>query len=324
MPVEFRDYYDVLGVARDASDAEIKTAFRALARKHHPDVAKNKVGAENRFKEINEANEVLGDPHKRRRYDELGATWNEPGHPRAGSSRGSPGGSAEGAEEFHFDGTGFSDFFEQFFGSRGRSSGEFGHEWARADARNTVPHRGQDIVGDILVTLDEVLRGSTRTIRLQRTDPLTGQSTEQTLRVRIPAGVRDAQMIRLAGKGGAGTAGGNSGNLFLRVAYGSHPEFRVRGADLYHELDLSPWEAVLGAAIQIPTLDGNVSLKIPPGSMAGRDFRLRGLGLPGLDGVRGDLHAMVSIHVPPITSPEQKTLWRSLAASTAFNPRRRP
>ena len=199
MSVEFKNYYDVLGVAPNASDAEIKNAFRSLARKYHPDVAKDKAGAENRFKEINEANEVLSDPDKRRRYDELGANWNHPDRQTeqgAGGFRGGP----EGGSEFHFSGTGFSDFFEQFFGSRGRPSGGFGRAWDNGVGGDTIAQRGQDIEGDILVTLDEVMRGSVRTIRLQRTDPHTGQSTVQTLRVRIPPGVREAQLIRLTGK----------------------------------------------------------------------------------------------------------------------------
>ena len=182
--------------------------------------------------------------------------------------------------------------------------------------------RGQDVEGDVLVTLDEVLRGSMRTIRLQRTDPRTGQSTMQTLRVKIPPGVREAQLIRLAGKGQEGRGGGESGNLYLRVKFAKHPDFRVRGADLYCDLELAPWEAVLGAAVRIPTLDGIVSLKIPAGTATERRFRLRGKGLPTGDGTRGDLYAIASIQVPPHVTPEQKVLWEQLAAKTAFNPRR--
>ena len=321
MPVEFKDYYDVLGVARDASDADIKKAFRKLAHQYHPDVAKDKTTAEDKFKELNEANEVLSDPEKRRKYDELGANWNhperQPAQPQGGFVRG-----YEDASEFHFDGTGFSDFFEQFFGSRGRPTGGFGR--TRADGTGGVPfaQRGQDIEGDILVTLDEVLLGSTRTIRLQHTDPRTGQSTLQTLRVKIPPGVREAQLIRLAGKGQEGIGGGDSGNLYLRVKFAQHPDFRVRSADLYHDLELSPWEAVLGATVHIPTLDGRVSLKIPAGTAAGRQFRLRGKGLPTGDGPRGDLYAIVSIQVPSHLTPEQKILWDQLAAKSTFNPRK--
>ena len=320
MPAEFKDYYDVLGVARDASGEEIKKAFRKLARKYHPDVATDKVTGEAKFKEINEANEVLSDPEKRRRYDQLGANWNHPERQPAPSQAGFGGGYAE-ASEFHFDGTGFSDFFEQFFGSRGRPSGGSGRTRGDGMGGGTVAQRGQDIEADILVTLDEVLHGSTRTIHLQRADPRTGQSVMQTLRVKIPPGVRESQLIRLAGKGQAGIGGGNSGNLYLRVKFAQHPDFRVRGADLYYDLDLAPWEAVLGATVHIPTLDGTVSLKIPAGTMAERQLRLRGKGLPTSDGTRGDLYAVVSIRVPAHLTPEQKVLWEQLATKPTFNPR---
>jgi curved DNA-binding protein len=320
MPVGFKDYYDILGVARDASGEEIKKAFRKLAHKYHPDVAKDKTTAEAKFKEINEANEVLSDPEKRRKYDQLGANWNHPERQTAPPQGGS-GGGHEDASEFHFDGTGFSDFFEQFFGSRGRPSGSFGRTRGDGMGGETVAQRGQDIEADILVTLDEVLRGSTRTIYLQRADPRTGQLVKQTLRVKIPPGVREAQLIRLAGKGQEGIGGGDSGNLYLRVKFAQHPDFRVRDADLYYDLDLAPWEAVLGATVQIPTLDGTVSLRIPAGTRAERQLRLRGKGLPTSDRTRGDLYAVVSIQVPAYLTPEQKVLWEQLATKSTFNPR---
>ena len=322
MPVEFKDYYDVLGVARNASDAEIKKAFRTLARKYHPDVAKDKTTAEEKFKEINEANEVLSDPEKRRKYDELGENWNHP--ERAAQPQGGFGGGPEDGSEFHFDGTGFSDFFEQFFGSRGRRSGGFSRTGGDGWGAETVAQHGQDIEGDVLVTLDEVMHGSLRTIRLQRVDPRTGQSTMQTLRVKIPAGVREGQLIRLAGKGQEGLGGGQPGNLYLRVKFAQHPDFRVRGSDLYHDLELTPWEAVLGATIQIQTLDGMVSLKIPAGTAAEQQFRLRGKCLPTGNGTQGDLYAIVSIQVPSRLTPEQKILWEQLAAKSTFNPRNTP
>jgi curved DNA-binding protein len=321
--VEFKDYYDVLGVARDATGEEIKKAFRKLARLYHPDVAKDKITGEAKFKEINEANEVLSDPEKRRKYDQLGANWNHPERqaapPQDGYSRG-----YQDASEVHFDGTGFSDFFEQFFGSRGRPSGGVGG--TRVDGRKggTFAHRGQDIEADILVTLDEILHGSTRTIHLQRADPHTGQSATQTLQVKIPAGVRESQLIRLAGKGQEGVGGGDSGNLYLRVKFAQHPDFRVRGADLFYDLDLAPWEAVLGATVDIPTLDATVSLKVPAGTLAEQQLRLRGKGLPTRDGTRGDLYAVVSIRVPARLTPEQKVLWEQLATKPTFNPRQPP
>ncbi len=323
MTVAFKDYYEILGVSRSAGDEEIKKAFRSLARKYHPDVAKDKAGAENKFKEINEANEVLSDPDKRRKYDELGANWNRPDREAAQQAGGFRGGGDEGTE-FHFDGTGFSDFFEQFFGSRGRPSGGVGRGWEDELRGAAAAQRGPDIEGDILVTLDEVLHGSTRTINLQRSDPRSGQSSVQTLRVRIPPGVREAQLIRLTGKGQEGTGGGGAGNLYLRVAFAKHPDFRVRGVNLYHDLELSPWEAVLGATVLVPSLDGVASLRIPAGTVAGKTFRLRGKGLPAGNGTRGDLYASVSIQVPPQLTAEQQGLWERLAKASTFNPRKDP
>lgn len=321
MSVAFKNYYDILGVASDASEAEIKNAFRSLARIHHPDVARDKTGAEARFKEINEANEVLSDPAKRRKYDELGANWNRPDRQAAQQAGGYRGGAEDGAE-FHFEGTGFSDFFEQFFRSRGSPDGGFGRTWEGDTEGGNAARRGEDIESDILVTLDEVLHGSERTIRLQRADPRTGQSTTQTLQVKIPPGVREAQLVRLTGKGRAGLGGGPAGNLYLRVRLARHPDFRIRDSNLYHDVELAPWEAVLGAAVLIPTLDGTVSLRIPPDTTAGREFRLRGMGLPTGSGTRGDLHVLVGIQVPSRPSPEQKALWEQLAAKSAFSPRK--
>ena len=323
MPLEFKDYYNVLGVARNASDADIKKAFRNLARKYHPDVAKgnNKSAADGMFKEINEANEVLSDPDKRRKYDELGANWNHPERRTAQQEQEFRSGSGSGSE-FHFDGTGFSDFFEQFFGSRERPSGAFHRTQGPVADGAAFARNGQDVEGDILVTLDEVLHGSTRMIKMQRTDPHTGQSSFQTIRVTIPTGVQETQLIRLAGKGQEGIGGGASGHLYLRIKYAKHPEFRVRGANLYYDLDLAPWEAVLGGTVHIPTLDGSVALKIPAGTTAGRQFRLRGKGLPAGTNKRGDLYAVASIQVPPQPTSEQRRLWEQLAEISTFTPRK--
>lgn len=182
--------------------------------------------------------------------------------------------------------------------------------------------RGRDLENDILVTLEEVMHGSTRMISLERTDPHAGSSSTQTLRVKIPIGVHEGQMIRLAGKGQEGVGGGGSGNLYLRVVFAKHPDFRVRDNDLYYDLELSPWEAVLGATVLIPTLDSDVSLKIPAATIAGRQFRLRGKALPKGDGTHGDLYALVSLQVPAHSTPEQKILWESLATTSTFNPRK--
>lgn len=323
MAAEFKDYYAILGVSRDATDEEIKKAFRKLARQYHPDVAKNKKAAEEKFKEINEANEVLSDPQKRKRYDELGAHWNDPvGAAPPPGPQGRSWRSASGPEgaEFHFGGTGFSDFFEQFFGRGGRSAysfdeQEFGEERPRQQS-------GRDIEGDILVTLDEVVNGSERTISLQRTDPLTGAPVNQTFKVRIPPGAEQGRRIRVPGKGEEGIGGGAPGDLFLRVRIEAHPDFQVRGTDLVYDLDLAPWEAVLGTSVTVPTLSGRIKLQVPAGTTHGRQLRVRGQGLPIRGRTeRGDLYVVVAIQVPEHISAEERALWQKLSQTSSFNPR---
>jgi len=330
MAIEFRDYYAILGVPRDASEQDIKKAFRRLARLHHPDVAKNKKTAEERFKEINEAYEVLGDPAKRRKYDALGADW-QAGRgfePPPGAFRGGwtePGGSRH--YEFQFGGTGFSEFFEQFFGRGERFSGfeeVAGQDRSRADAfaEHAFAQRGQDAEGDILVTLDEGMRGSVRRISLRRAHPDTQRTETHTFKVRIPAGVQDGQVIRVPGKGSEGSRGGASGDLYLRVRFAAHPDFRAQGADLYHDLELAPWEAALGATVKVPTLDAPVSVRIPAGTNTGQRLRVRGHGLPrGHGGERGDLYVVASVQVPARLSAEERELWERLARVSDFRPR---
>ncbi|MBV8899747.1 MAG: J domain-containing protein [Verrucomicrobia bacterium] len=329
MPVEFKDYYATLGVPRDASEEEIKKAFRKLARQYHPDVAKDKKQAEEKFKEINEAYEVLGDPEKRKKYDQLGARWQEgPGFEPPPEWEGGAwtGPDETQTHEFHFDGTGFSDFFEQFFGRGGRYGGfEEGFRAGRrgGGAAGQFAQRGADIEGDILVTLDEGLHGSSRTISLQRVDPSTGQGQTETIRVRIPPGVHEGQSIRVRGKGGQGIGGGESGDLYLRVRLAAHPDFRARESDLYYDLELAPWEGVLGASVTVPTLGGGrAKLRIPPGTSQGKQFRLRGQGLPkGTSGERGDLYAVVVVQLPQHINEEERTLWEQLRRASTFNPR---
>ncbi len=299
---DFKDYYATLGVSRDAGDAEIKKAFRTLARKHHPDVARDKKAAEEKFKEINEAYEVLSDPAKRRKYDELGARWQD------AEFAAPPGGAQNGhSGEFHFDGTGFSDFFEQFFGG---GAGVNGAEFTGAPRG---PTRGADIEGDLLVTLDEVLHGAVRSLSLEHRDAQTGHAEIHTFKVRIPPGAQDGQRIRVSGKGAAGPAGGEPGDLFLRVRLAAHPEFHARGADLYHDLELAPWDAVLGTQTSVPTLTGQVSVRVPAGTDAGQRLRVRGHGLPkGRSGARGDLYVVVHVAVPKQITAEQRALWEQL------------
>lgn len=327
MPVAYKDYYSVLGVPRSASEDDIKKAFRKLARQYHPDAVKDKdkAAAEEKFKEINEAYDVLSNPEKRKRYDELGADWEhgggfQPPPGGAGYARGGGVGGAPGYEEYHFGGTGFSDFFEQFFGGRAARGAEgFGEQFHHARG----PVRGNDIEGDLLATLDEVINGSVRNVTLQRIDPRTGQAGTETLKVRIPAGVHDGQRIRIPGKGGEGVDGGPPGDVYLRVRIAAHPDFRVSGSDLYYDADVAPWEAVLGATITVPTPGGgHVNLHIPPGTNNGQKLRLRGQGLPkGPGAARGDLYAGIVVQLPQHLTAEERALWEKLKSVSHFNPR---
>jgi curved DNA-binding protein len=327
MAVEFKDYYQTLGVSRTASDDEIRKAFRKLAREFHPDVAKDKTRAEEKFKDINEAYEVLSDPEKRKKYDTLGAQWKQPGGftPPPGWQQAGRGGQGQ-PFEFHFGGTGFSDFFEQFFSGRGGAGmrGFTGFEEpGRAETSGRgAARRGNDVEGDIMVTLQEALQGSIRTVSLRQINPRTGQAETHSFRVKIPAGVQEDQLIRVPGKGEEPSGGGSAGDLYLRVRFSKHPDFRVRGADLYYELEVAPWEAVLGATATIPTLEGSVGVRIPPGTTAGQQLRIRGKGLPAGGGRRGDLYAVIHIQVPVEISSAEKEIWEKLAANSSFNPRR--
>ncbi len=321
MAVKFKDYYETLGVPRTATSTEIKKAYRKLALVHHPDVAKDKVAGEEKFREINEAYQVLSDPEKRKRFDELGANWEDPGFGSApgagpGQSYGQPG----GEEAFEFGGTGFSDFFEQYFA--GRRDG-FGASQGRRGAApgEGFKQRGHDVEADILVTLEEALRGSQRKVSLRRPAANGASERQDTYNVRIPKGVHEGQLIRLGGQGGAGHGGGAAGDLYLRVRLARHPDFRVQDSDLHYDLDVAPWEAVLGVQINVPALDGPTSLKVPVGTSSGSQLRMRGLGLPKEDGTRGDLYATIRVQTPESPTPEEKELWEKLAAISKFKPR---
>jgi curved DNA-binding protein len=321
MAVEFKDYYTTLGVTREATDDDIKKAFRKLARLHHPDVAKDKKTAEAKFKEINEANEVLSDPVKRKKYDELGAHWQEGGRPEAPpgwDGRGAPGGPGP---EFHFTGTGFSDFFEQFFGGGSRFGFEPGGRDFDAEAR-VGGRRGADIEGEILVTLAEVMHGTIRGISLQTRDPRTGKAETHSFQVRIPAGAMEGRRIRVPEKGEPGVGGAPAGDLYLRVRYAAHPDFRARGADLFYDVDLAPWEAVLGTTVVAPSFEGAIKVRIPPATNPGAQLRVRGHGLPkSRGGDRGDLYVVAHVQVPPRLTEKEKSLWEELSRTSRFNPR---
>lgn len=324
MALHYKDYYASLGVPRSASDDEIKKAFRKLAREHHPDVAKDKKRAEEKFKEINEAYEVLSDPDKRKRYDELGADWKSgsefrppPGWEQFGGGRSYRRGAAGGPQDydFQFGGTGFSDFFEAIFGAAANRRGRPAP--GRGFMDEDQAERGRDIEGDIMVTLEEVMKGSVRQVNVSAADD---SGHPRTFQVKIPPGVSEGQRLRLSGRGEAG-AGGAAGDLYLRVRLARHPDFEVSDHNLVYEADLAPWEAVLGAHISVPTLDGRVNIKIPPGTQSGQKLRVRGRGLPDRDGARGDLIVTTRIAVPSTVSEEERRLWEKLARESRFRPR---
>jgi curved DNA-binding protein len=346
MSIHYKDYYQVLGVARTATADEIRKSFRKLARQYHPDVAKNKTDAESKFKEINEAYEVLGDPEKRKKYDELGPNWKQGAEfrPPPGWGQGQGGGfrsysKGRPAEDsdFQFGGTGFSDFFDQLFGARGgaASRGRFQQDGEEAE------EKGQDVESDILVSLHEVMHGSVRPITLQRqavcpkchgVTSVNGRICpachgegrtvkKENYQVKIPTGVRDGQRLRLAGRGEPGTGRAAAGDLYLRVRFEKHPDFRVEDADLFYELDIAPWEAVLGAQVPVPTLEGSVNIRIPTGAQGGQRMRVRGKGLPKPGNERGDLYILLRVQVPASISDQERKLWEELASKSEFRPR---
>src|ERR1043166_6488934 len=352
MAVEFRDYYKVLGVPRTASDDEIRKAFRKLARKYHPDVAKDKKTAEEKFKEINEAYEVLGDPEKRKKYDALGENWKQgadfrppPGWEQqfGGGFRGAqPGRGEDGGFEFHFGGTGFSDFFESLFGGMrgGEPSGGRRGRVSAEDYAEAFSQRGRDVQADIMVTLEEAFRGSTRQVSLRRAvicDRCKGQGHDgkgecpqcggrgqvertESFKVKIPAGVHEGQHLRLGSQGERGVGGGPAGDLFLRVRFAQHPDYRIEDNDLYYTLEIAPWEAVLGTNVSVVLLAGRVNLKIPPGTQSGRKLRLRGKGMPGRVGGQGDLYVVIQVQVPEEVNERERALWERLRQESNFNP----
>jgi curved DNA-binding protein len=303
--VGYRDYYEILGVSRDADEEEIRRTYRRLARQYHPDVNREP-GAEDRFKEISEAYEVLRDPEKRERYDRLGADWRAGDDVTAGAGfddvfGGGFGGFSDGGGTRVEFGTGeFSDFFESLFGQRG------------APRTAAGGGRGGDQEALIELTLEEAAIGGERRITL-------GDGREY--RVNIPAGVRDGQRIRLAGEGGRGRGDGPPGDLYLRVRLRPHKLFRLEGRDVYVDLPLAPWEAALGATVEVPTLRGNARVKVPAGSSCGRRLRVRGEGMPAKRG-NGDLYANVRIDVPPKPSKKERSLFQQLAEESRFDPRK--
>jgi len=333
MAVKFKEYYEVLGVPRTATADEIKKAYRTLARKYHPDVNPDDPTAEDKFKELNEAYEVLSDPEKRQRYDELGSGWQPgadftppPGWERMRTDVGAAGDRFGGGRAGDF-----SDFFEALFG------GARGHRAGPGFAM-----RGADVEADLSLALENIQRGTTRTLTFQTAErcPTCGGTGTQddhlcptcrgagvvrrpnSLDVHIPIGIREGSVIRLAGQGEPGTGNAPAGDLYLRVHVVPHPLFAVVGDDdLQLELPVAPWEAALGAKVTVPTLNGSVDMTIPANSQGGQRLRLRGKGMSRQGGGNGDLYVKLKIVVPPKLTTDERELFEKLAATSPFTPR---
>ncbi len=312
--MEFKDYYTIMGVERTATQDEIKRAYRKLARKYHPDVSSEK-NAEAHFKEVGEAYEVLKDPEKRVAYDELGSQWKagQDFRPPPGWDAGfefSEGGRGRGrADDFDF-----SDFFESLYGrQRGGTRGAAGRG---------VNLQGQDHHARIMVELEDSYTGATRQITL-RMPELTPEghvlSRDRTLNVRIPKGIREGQQIRLAGQGGAGLGDAGAGDLYLEVAFNPNARYRVEGGDVYLDLPVAPWEAALGANVQVKAPAGAIDLKVPAQSQAEKKLRLKGRGLPGK--TPGDLYVVLKIVIPPADTEKAREAYRHMQQQFEFNPR---
>jgi curved DNA-binding protein len=318
--VEYKDYYSILGVERDASADDIKRAYRKLARKYHPDVS-SEPDAESKFQELQEAYEVLKDPEKRAAYDELGQGW------RQGQDFRPP---PDWEQHFDFGGGGFtggdagafSDFFESLFGrAAGGGARGFGGFGGRG-AAGGFHGRGQDHTARVEIPLETAYSGGQQTITLQSPEsPARGnvQARPRSLNVRIPAGVTDGQQIRLSGQGGSGVGSGAAGDLYLEIHLRPHRLFRPDGRDIHLDLPIAPWEAALGATVKVPTLGGAVDTRIPAGARSGQRLRLKGRGLPGSPS--GDQYLHLRIVAPKPKTDEDRELYERMRDRMAFDPR---
>jgi curved DNA-binding protein len=313
--MDFKDYYKIMGLARDASQDEIRRVYRRLARKYHPDVSKE-ANAEERFKELQEAYEVLKDPEKRAAYDQLGSNW------RSGQDFRPP---PDWGRDFEFSSSfgragedgGYSDFFASLFGARS----PFGQQGG-ARRGSGYAASGEDHVAKIQIDLADAYRGGAQTIELKA--PQLGEDGRvsvkpRTLRVTIPAGVVEGQRIRLAGQGSAGVGGGPAGDLFLEIGFRPHRLFQIEGRDVTLSLPIAPWEAALGATISTPTLAGPVELRIPSGAKTGQKLRLKGRGLPGT--TPGDQYVVLKVVLPPVDTPQARALFEQMQRELPFDPR---
>ena len=320
-----RDYYDVLGVGRNAGPEEIQAAYRRQARANHPDVNRDPA-AEDRFKEVNEAYHVLSDPQTRRRYDRFGDDFRrvpedwEDRVSRSGVRGGGPGVREGGFSDFR-DG-GYSDFRDAGYtdfrgGPTGGGAGvDIEDLLGGLFGRGGAPVGGADQEAELPLTVEEAYRGGRREVTLP------GTSGPRTYTVTIPPGVVDGQRIRLGGEGGRGLGGGPAGDLYLVVRVLPHERYRLVGRDIVVQLQVSPWEAALGATVPVTTPGGEVKVTVPPGSSTGRRLRLRGEGMPNRRGARGDLIAEVAVMVPARLTPRERELFSELANVSTFDPRR--
>jgi len=329
--MDFKDYYSTLGVAKTATDKEVKQAYRKLARKHHPDVNPGDKSAENRFKELTEAYEVLGDPAKRKKYDELGANWRM--YEQAGAA-GGPGGAGPGAtgawntpfggggpgggfrtmtedemREMFGDADPFSDFFHTFFGGAAGPMGAAEGARSRRSPRGHSARQGRDVEQEIELGLEDAYHGTMRRLSI------TYDGQARTVDVRIPPGVGDGSRVRVGGEGEHGIGGAKSGDLYLRIRLAPHPRFERKGRDLHARVTIPLTTAVLGGEAAVPTLeDKPIRLKIPPTTQNGQVFRLKGHGMPGVGkpNEHGDLYATVEVELPRALTPEQRQHFEAL------------
>lgn len=324
--MQFRDYYEVLGVPRDATAGDLKKAFRKLARKYHPDVSKEK-DAEARMKDVNEAYAVLSDPEKRAAYDQLGKEY-QPGQDFRPPPDWDAGFEFSGHGYAPGEAAGFSDFFEQIFGRAGiggRGFGAAGRGFGQAHARRgSVRAQGEDHHAKVVLDLEDAFTGATRQVSL-RAPKMDAQGRvtleSRTLNVKIPRGIKAGQVIRLAGQGAPGIGGGPAGDLLLEVQFKPHPRFRVEGRDLFLKLPVAPWEAALGAVVSVDLPGGPVKVRIPQGAQSGRQLRVRGKGIPGEP--PGDLMLTIEVMLPPADTPRAREFYEQMAKEFAFDPRRR-
>lgn len=314
--MEYKDYYKIMGIGRDATQDEIKRAYHKLARKYHPDVSKE-ADAEERFKEVGEAYEVLKDPEKRAAYDQLGTNWKS-GQEFRPPPDWSPGFEFHGGGFTGADAAQFSDFFETLFGR-----GDFGSGFGRGSYRE-IHARGEDTYAKVLIDIEDAYHGASRTLTLSQSDYGTNgqlQVKERSLNVHIPKGVFQGQHIRLSKQGGKGIGQGQPGDLYLEVEFKPHPFYHVENKDVYLDLPVAPWEAALGAVIKVPTPSGKVDLKIPAGSAANRKLRLKGRGIPARN--PGDLFVQLQIVLPPANTDPAKAAYKQFEQAMQFNPRSR-